>query len=156
MTLTRLLTQTTIALALLLGTNTSYAAEKVQCPASFTAPDDLNDETFKAEKSECMGAYIPMIRNTTYTVGFFNTYCTIKKGRITGFTIQTKDSSVVSQKECERIGGFMQCFETVKACFNKNDEKCSGQKKYCDGRLSGMTYDPEKDPAAGTNTEASQ
>lgn len=156
MTLTRLLTQTAIALAIILGANTNYADGKAQCPDTFNAPGDLNDETFKEEKSECMGAYIPMIRNTRYTVEFFNTYCTISKGIAYGFTIQTKDSSVVSQKECERIGGFMQCFETVKACFNKNDEKCSGKKKYCEGRLSGMTYDPEKDPAAGTNTEASQ
>ena len=156
MTLTRLLTQTAIALAIILGANTSYAAEKVKCPETFSAPDDLNDDGFKAEKSECMGAYIPMIRNTKYTVGFFNTYCTIAKGTAYGFTIRTKDSSVVSQKECERIGGFMQCFETVKACYNKNDEKCNATKTYCKDRLSGMTYDPEKDPAAGTNTEASQ
>lgn len=159
MTLTRLLTKAALGLALILGTSISYAAEKPQCPAHFTPPQDLNAELtdeMKAEKLECMGAYIPMIRNRTYTIEFFNTYCSIAKGTAYGFTIRAKKPSVVSLKECERIGGFMQCHETVKSCFNDNDEKCSGKNKYCKDRLSGLTYDSEKDPSAGTNTEASQ
>lgn len=159
MTLTRLLTQSALALALILGITTSHATEKVQCPAHFTPPQDSNAELsdeIKAEKLECMGAYIPMIRNRTYTIEFFNTYCSIAPGAAYGFTIRAKKPSVVSQKECERIGGFMQCHETVKKCFNTNDEKCSGKKKYCQDRLSGLEYDAEKDPSAGTNSEASQ
>lgn len=149
-------TKTALAITLIsaMSSGNSIASDgKIKCPAEFTAPEDLtaplSDKTL-AENASCISAYSPMIWNTTYTVGYFNTFCTIKKGMM-GYSIKAKHPDVVNQKECKRIGGFMQCYETLKACHNNNDTACKSKNSYCKDRLAKAKYDPEKDPSNKTS-----